>query len=161
MIPSSTKLSRSLSDLRALGNDRRERVMDYDECPWVSLASRVPNPSEEVLFVIRKKSVTQDAKAQPPRPPLQRTRHASLCSSSAYSTNYADPQKLFRTSPNLPRLPEIVAVSPCLLQVIAGNFCLILSGYLLLQIWHHLWNAIFEIRRFYAIWTGAAERDES
>uniref|UniRef100_A0A915PNS2 Ras-associating domain-containing protein n=1 Tax=Setaria digitata TaxID=48799 RepID=A0A915PNS2_9BILA len=108
VIPTSTKLSRSLSDLRFLNISRRERIMDYSECPLISLANRIPDPSEEIFFVVKRR---------PSDIPVRHARHASISSTAALGTNYADPQKLFIGTPQILRMQNQFAVKPCLLQL--------------------------------------------
>ncbi|VDN41001.1 unnamed protein product [Gongylonema pulchrum] len=113
VIPASTKFSRSLSDLRTLNIKKHERIMDYDEFPLINLANRTPNPTEEVLFVV---------KLRPAEIPVRRTRHASLSSATALSVGYADPQRLIQRSPLIVRMQNQFAVKPCLVQLNSGNF---------------------------------------
>uniref|UniRef100_A0A0R3RXL5 Afadin n=1 Tax=Elaeophora elaphi TaxID=1147741 RepID=A0A0R3RXL5_9BILA len=108
VIPVSTKLSRSLSDLRFLNISRRERIMDYNEYPLVSLANRIPDPSEEIFFVVKHKSFEV---------PRQHARHSSISSTAAFGVSYADPQKFCIGTSQILRLQNLFAVKPCLLQL--------------------------------------------
>ncbi|KAK6105381.1 Ras association (RalGDS/AF-6) domain family protein [Brugia pahangi] len=107
-IPVSTKLSRSLSDLRFLNISRRERIMDYNEYPLVSLANHIPDPSEEIFFVVKQ----QSSEVQ-----KRHARHSSISSTAALGVSYADPQKLCIGTSQILRIQNIFAVKPCLLQL--------------------------------------------
>lgn len=113
VIPVSTKLSRSLSDLRFLNISRRERIMDYNEYPLVSLANRIPDPSEEIFFVVKQQSSDVSRR---------HARHSSISSTAALGTSYADPQKLCIGTSQILRLQNLFAVKPCLLQLTLGKF---------------------------------------
>ncbi|KAM3722401.1 Afadin [Dirofilaria immitis] len=108
VIPVSTKLSRSLSDLRFLNISRHERIMDYNEHPLVSLANRIPDPSEEIFFVV---------KQQLSKLPRRHARHSSISSAAALGVNYADPQKLSAGTSQILRMQNLFAIKPCLLQL--------------------------------------------
>uniref|UniRef100_A0A8R1XRD7 Afadin n=1 Tax=Onchocerca volvulus TaxID=6282 RepID=A0A8R1XRD7_ONCVO len=108
VIPVSTKLSHSLSDLRFLNISRRERIMDYNEYPLVSLANRIPDPSEEIFFVVKQQS------SEIPR---RHVRHLSISSTAALGVNYADPQKLCAGTSQILRMQNLFAIKPCLLQL--------------------------------------------
>lgn len=112
VIPVSTKLSRSLSDLRFLNISRRERIMDYNEYPLVSLASRIPDPSEEIFFVVKQQS------SEVPR---RYARHSSISSAAALGASYADPQKFSMGTSQILCLQNLFAVKPCLLQLTLGK----------------------------------------
>ncbi|VBB27427.1 unnamed protein product [Acanthocheilonema viteae] len=108
VIPVSTKLSCSLSDLRFLNISRRERIMDYNEYPLISLANRIPDPSEEIFFVVKQQS------SEVPR---RHARHSSISSTAALGVSYADPQKFCVRASKILRLQNLFAVKPCLLQL--------------------------------------------
>lgn len=112
VIPVSTKLSHSLSDLRFLNISRRERIMDYNEYPLVSLANRIPDPSEEIFFVVKQQS------SEIPR---RHVRHLSISSTAALGVNYADPQKLCAGTSQILRMQNLFAIKPCLLQLTLGK----------------------------------------
>ncbi|EFO24115.1 hypothetical protein LOAG_04372 [Loa loa] len=107
VIPVSTKLSRSLSDLRFLNISRRERIMDYNEFPLISLANRIPDPSEEIFFVVKQRLSEIQKHA----------RHSSVSSTAALGVSYADPQKLCIGTSQVFRLQNLFAAKPCLLPI--------------------------------------------
>ncbi|EJW81318.1 hypothetical protein WUBG_07772 [Wuchereria bancrofti] len=88
VIPVSTKLSRSLSDLRFLNISRHERIMDYNEYPL------------------------QSSEVQ-----KRHARHSSISSTATLGVSYADPQKLCIGSSQILRIQNLFAVKPCLLQL--------------------------------------------
>ncbi|CAG9535273.1 unnamed protein product [Cercopithifilaria johnstoni] len=108
VIPVSAKLSRSLTDLRFLNTSRRERIMDYNEYPLLSLANRIPDPSEEIFFVVKQHS------SEVPR---RHARHSSISSTAALGVSYTDPQKFSIGTSQILRLQNLFAVKPCLLQL--------------------------------------------
>lgn len=112
VIPVSTKFSRSLSDLRFLNISRRERIMDYNEYPLISLANRIPDPSEEIFFVVKQQS------SEVPR---QHVRHSSISSTVALGVSYTDPHKFSNGASQILRLQNLFAVKPCLLQLTLGK----------------------------------------
>lgn len=109
VVPLPSKISRSLTDLRFLNISRCERIMDYNEYPLVSLSNRIPDPSEEIFFVVKRQS-SEVQKRQ--------VRHSSI---SATAVSYADPHNLCIGASQTLCLQNLFAIKPCLFLLTLGK----------------------------------------